>query len=121
MTGVRLALPNMVIKRVNLSFTSTVFRVLDLIGRFFGDDIALAELNVRIIAADRPGYGLSDFRRGRKILDWPEDVAELADKLHIEPVRVSWGFLEEDPTRHLVPTDSTIGCSKVGIVCGMGP
>jgi len=31
-------------------------------------------LDVRLIAADRPGMGLSDFQAGRKMLDWPDDV-----------------------------------------------
>ena len=49
--------------------------------QLIGEDSALSALNIRIIAPDRPGYGLSDFKRGRKLLDWPEDVSELADKL----------------------------------------
>ncbi|ADJ28714.1 alpha/beta fold hydrolase [Nitrosococcus watsonii] len=36
-----------------------------------------------IIAVDRPGYGLSDFKPKRRILDWPDDVAELAHILNI--------------------------------------
>lgn len=36
---------------------------------------------MRLISVDRPGYGLSDFQLGRRILDWPEDVAALADAL----------------------------------------
>lgn len=44
-------------------------------------DRAAAKLGARIVAPDRPGYGLSDFQPGRRILDWPADVAELADAL----------------------------------------
>jgi pimeloyl-ACP methyl ester carboxylesterase len=40
-----------------------------------------AELGVRLIGVDRPGFGLSDFQHGRKLLDWPKDVAVLADTL----------------------------------------
>ena len=40
--------------------------------------------NVRIIAPDRPGYGLTDFRPNRTVADWPEDVAALADALGID-------------------------------------
>jgi pimeloyl-ACP methyl ester carboxylesterase len=36
---------------------------------------------VRLIAIDRPGHGLSDFQQGRQMLDWPQDVAALADEL----------------------------------------
>lgn len=31
-------------------------------------------LNIRLIALDRPGFGLSTFQPGRKIVDWPADV-----------------------------------------------
>jgi pimeloyl-ACP methyl ester carboxylesterase len=38
-------------------------------------------LGVRVITPDRPGYGLSDPQAGRRLLDWPRDVLELADIL----------------------------------------
>lgn len=41
------------------------------------------ELGARIITIDRPGYGLSDFQPERTLLDWPTDVAQLADALGI--------------------------------------
>jgi len=47
-------------------------------------DEAANETNVRIIAVDRPGIGLSDFKPGRQYLDWPDDVTELADILRID-------------------------------------
>jgi pimeloyl-ACP methyl ester carboxylesterase len=40
-------------------------------------------VGVRLIVPDRPGYGLSSFQEGRKILDWPTDVSALADHLGI--------------------------------------
>ena len=36
---------------------------------------------IRFIAVDRPGMGLSDFKKKRTILDWPDDVVELAEAL----------------------------------------
>jgi pimeloyl-ACP methyl ester carboxylesterase len=48
------------------------------------DSALVAALGVRVIVPDRPGYGLSDFQRGRKLLDWPRDVAHLADALGID-------------------------------------
>jgi len=39
---------------------------------------------LRVIAPDRPGMGGSDFQRDRVLLDWPNDVAELADSLGME-------------------------------------
>lgn len=40
-------------------------------------------LGVRVVTPDRPGYGLSDRAPHRSLLDWPLDVAELADHLGI--------------------------------------
>ena len=37
--------------------------------------------NIRLVVPDRPGYGLSDFKPKRRILDWADDVVELADAL----------------------------------------
>lgn len=44
----------------------------------------LQSLNVRLIAVDRPGMGLSDFQTNRQILDWPQDVIALANHLSME-------------------------------------
>ncbi|KAF4343729.1 hydrolase or acyltransferase (alpha beta hydrolase superfamily) [Fusarium beomiforme] len=38
---------------------------------------------VRLIALDRPGFGLSTFKPGYQILDWPTDVMEFANANHI--------------------------------------
>jgi pimeloyl-ACP methyl ester carboxylesterase len=38
----------------------------------------------RIVAVDRPGIGLSDVQATRSLLDWPRDVAALADSLGVE-------------------------------------
>src|SRR5438067_1645721 len=46
------------------------------------------EFGVRLIATDRPGHGLSDFKPRRRLEDWPTDVEELADKLGIEKFAV---------------------------------
>jgi pimeloyl-ACP methyl ester carboxylesterase len=40
-----------------------------------------AARNVRIIAVDRPGMGLSSFQPKRRFVDWPKDVTALADHL----------------------------------------
>ena len=40
-------------------------------------------LGWRIVAPDRPGYGRSDPKPGRTLLDWANDVAALADALAI--------------------------------------
>lgn len=42
------------------------------------------QAGVRLIGIDRSGMGLSSYKAGRCLLDWPDDVVELADNLHIE-------------------------------------
>jgi pimeloyl-ACP methyl ester carboxylesterase len=49
---------------------------------------AAAKCGARFIAVDRPGMGLSDFKPKRMILDWPDDVVELADFLQIDQFAV---------------------------------
>jgi len=44
----------------------------------------LTDLGVRLISTDRPGHGISDPQPGRKLLDWPDDVGQLADHLGID-------------------------------------
>jgi pimeloyl-ACP methyl ester carboxylesterase len=44
----------------------------------------LLSLNVRLIAIDRPGMGLSDFQSNRRILDWSQNIIALANHLDIE-------------------------------------
>jgi len=46
------------------------------------DRLALRR-GIRIIAPDRPGFGLSSPQPHRRILDWPADVAAFADRLQI--------------------------------------
>jgi pimeloyl-ACP methyl ester carboxylesterase len=41
------------------------------------------DLGIRMLAPDRPGYGLSDFQSGRTILDFTNDVVQLADHLKL--------------------------------------
>lgn len=53
--------------------------------RFFRPDSPVTDSSgARIIAIDRPGFGGSDAKPGRKIVDWPNDVLQLADALNIE-------------------------------------
>lgn len=42
------------------------------------------DLGVRVVAPERPGYGLSDFQPKPTLLDWAHDVEVLADSLHLE-------------------------------------
>src|SRR5438034_5687946 len=50
---------------------------------------AVAEqLGVRLMSLDRPGIGGSDPKPGYRLLDWPDDVVEVADQLGIEQFAV---------------------------------
>lgn len=47
------------------------------------------DLNCRVIALDRPGYGLSSFQEGRKLSDHAGDVAAVASELGIDRFAVT--------------------------------
>ncbi len=86
----------------------------------FDTDAVASRLNARIIAADRPGYGLSDFRHGRQILDWPDDVIELADTLRVgrfAVLGISGGAPYALACAYRIPERLT----TTAIVSGMGP
>ncbi len=53
------------------------------------DQNVLAQSGLRLLAIDRPGIGLSDFKPGRKLLDWPADVREFADAQGLEKFSVT--------------------------------
>ena len=77
-------------------------------------------LNIRIIAVDRPGMGLSTFQNGRRILDFPTDVCELADSLNIENFSVlgmSGGGPYVSACAYMLPHRVTVA----GILSGTGP
>lgn len=44
-----------------------------------------------VILPDRPGYGLSDPKPGRHLLDWADDVMELADHIGLNSFAVAGG------------------------------
>ena len=48
------------------------------------DESILTDLGIRFISTDRPGHGLSDPQPDRKLLDWPDDISQLADHLGID-------------------------------------
>jgi pimeloyl-ACP methyl ester carboxylesterase len=86
----------------------------------FDDDDIAAELKARIIAVDRPGTGLSDFKRGREILDWPDDVIEMADALKVDrfaALGISGGGPYAAACAFKIPKRLT----ATAIVSGMGP
>lgn len=78
---------------------------------------SLQSLNVRLIAVDRPGMGLSDFQPNRQLLDWSRDVLALADHLQIQRFAIlaySLGGLYGAVCAYAIPERLT----KVGLVSG---
>jgi pimeloyl-ACP methyl ester carboxylesterase len=78
------------------------------------------KFNARLISIDRPGRGLSDFKENRCILDWSNDVIELADHLNIQKFSVlggSGGCAYALACTVKIP-DRLVNC---GIVSGLGP
>ncbi len=53
------------------------------------DEAILTRLGIRFISTDRPGHGRSDPQPGRRLLDWPDDIRELADHLGVARFHVS--------------------------------
>lgn len=45
------------------------------------DERFLWDQGIRFISVERPGQGLSEFQPNRRLVDWPQDVSQLADQL----------------------------------------
>ncbi len=78
------------------------------------------EAGVRLIGVDRPGLGLSDYKAGRRLLDWPNDVIELADHLRINQFAVV-GFSGGGPYALACACQCPQRLTAVGVVAGVGP
>lgn len=77
-------------------------------------------LDLRVLALDRPGYGSSTFQRDRTFLDWPTDVAAVADALGIERFAVlgaSGGSPYAFSCGHVLGDR----VERIGVVVGCGP
>ncbi len=78
------------------------------------------QLGIRMIATDRPGYGLSDFQEDRSYLDWPDDISELADQLGIDRFAVL-GWSSGGPYAAVVAHEIPQRITVAAIVAGEGP
>lgn len=92
----------------------------------------LVQHGLRLIAPDRPGIGISDFLPGRRIIDWPADVVELADSLGIErfsvlsvscggPFAAATAYALPYRVKNLVLVSSVGDFNIRGATEGMGP
>lgn len=83
-----------------------------------------APSNVRIIAPDRPGVGLSTFQPHRQLTDWADDIRQLADSLGIERFLVA-GFSGGGPhalaVAHGLPSRVIAAASISGAGMFSGP
>jgi pimeloyl-ACP methyl ester carboxylesterase len=84
-----------------------------------GDEIS-KKMGVRLVAADRPGYGLSDFKPGRTLLDWADDVLELAEALGIERFAVG-GVSGGGPYTAACALKIPERLTGAAIISGVGP
>lgn len=84
------------------------------------DETTIRDAGVRLVCPDRPGYGLSTFHPGRRLVDWPADVAHLADHLQIGPFAVM-GVSGGGP--HAAACAALLGgrVTAAAIVSGVGP
>jgi pimeloyl-ACP methyl ester carboxylesterase len=89
--------------------------------RFFRPpDGITSRMGVHLICVDRPGYGLSTFQPGRRILDWPGDIVQLADHLKLDRFSVAG---------HSGGGPYTLACAfalpnrvrTISGICGAGP
>ena len=81
---------------------------------------AAVDAGVRVIAVDRPGIGGSDPQPGRRVLDWPTDVAELADSLGVERFAVL-GFSFGGPYLRACAYALPDRITRAGLVSCLGP
>ena len=83
------------------------------------DDAAPTASGVRLVVPDRPGYGLSTYHRKRRLIEWADDVAQLATHLDLDRfavVGVSGGGPHALVCGALLPDR----VSAVGVVAGVG-
>ncbi len=81
---------------------------------------AAHQQDIRLIAPDRPGFGLSDFKQGRQLRDWSADVQALADRLEIGKFSVfglSGGGPYVATLAHFMPER----LSRAAIISGTAP
>jgi len=77
-------------------------------------------VGARVVAINRPGYGASTFQPGRKFVDWPADVAEVADHLGIGNFAVL-GVSGGAP--YALACGDALGdrVTSIGVVVGLAP
>ena len=85
--------------------------------RFLAEQATQA--HIRLIGVDRPGMGRSSFKSGRRLLDWPDDLVELAGYLHLDRFAVV-GFSGGGPYALSCAYKLADRLTACGIVAGVG-
>jgi len=88
--------------------------------QLFDPDDVTAQLGIRLIAPDRPGHGLSHNQPRRTMLDWPDDMLELAKALELDQFAVL-GVSGGGPYAAVCAFKISTRITRTAIVCGMGP
>jgi pimeloyl-ACP methyl ester carboxylesterase len=83
-------------------------------------DIQDIENEVRLIAVDRPGFGLSDFTPDHSILNWSSDIINFANFLDIDQFSVL-GCSGGAPFALACAYKNPTRVKSCGIVSGLGP
>lgn len=80
----------------------------------------LEERGIRQVTLDRPGYGQSTYDSERELLDWPEDVREVADTLGFDQFAIA-GISGGGPHALACAARIPERLTGVAILNGMGP
>jgi pimeloyl-ACP methyl ester carboxylesterase len=86
-------------------------------GRQFDQGQAVTDAGAWLFVVERPGFGLSDSKPGRAVLDWPSDVAAFADAFELERFSVV-GFSAGAPYALACGYAMPDRVAVVGLVCG---
>ena len=81
---------------------------------------AAEKTGVRLIALDRPGIGRSDPRERDRLLDWPEQVVEVADALKIRKFAVL-GMSAGGPYALACAASIPHRLTACGLICTVAP
>lgn len=86
----------------------------------WGTDAIARNRGIRVIAIDRPGYGLSTYQPNRRIVDWPTDVQDFARHVNLSRFAIlgsSGGGPYALACAYALPPDMLLG---VGVLSGAG-
>ena len=82
--------------------------------------VSAKRLGLRVIAPDRPGYGLSEPQPGRQLADWLDDVAALLKHLDIDTFSLV-GISGGGPFATITAAHFGDRVKALGLVSPMGP